>query len=113
MDHNKENITVITITREYDKICLLESYLKQDSGLESIVSNLIDSFIQQNQDLSQELLHNLKIKINNSKIFDRILQVVFSIVYQTPYVTTIAVNDKTNILIKYLEQPLPFIQNLF
>lgn len=113
MDHNKENITAISVTREYDKICFLESYLKQDSCLESIVSNLIDSFIQQNQDLSQVLLNTLKIQINNSKLFDKIIQLVFSIVYQTPYVITIEVNDKTNNLIKYLEHPQSFIQNLF
>jgi len=37
---------VICITREHDKLCILEKYLNNNLFLETIVSNLIDALIK-------------------------------------------------------------------
>jgi hypothetical protein len=103
MQTNKENTTTICITREHDKICILEKLLNGDSELETLVSNFIDTIIAQNNHLIY--FNKLKTKIHNDNLFDKIIQLSLSIAYQTPFKETIEVNETTDNFIKYLKKP--------
>ena len=102
MQTNKEN-TTICITREHDKICVLEKLLNGDPELETLVSNLIDTIIAQNNHFTY--FNKLKTKIQNDNLFDKIIQLSLSIAYQTPFKETIEVNETTDTIIKYLNKP--------
>jgi hypothetical protein len=65
MEINKENITTISIYREHDKLCILETYLNGDTKLESLVSNLIDYSMQKQRSLFVDVFNELKNIINN------------------------------------------------
>ena len=103
---NKENITTIPITTEYDKICLLEQlikYVSQDiestAIIETIFSNLIDSITSNQENDIQQYLNLLKDRINDIKILKLSLQLSISIAKNVPLLLTLEVNQNT---IKYI-----------
>jgi len=103
---NKENITTIPITTEYDKICLLEQlikYVSQDNEstaiIETIFSNLIDSITSNQENDIQQYLNLLKDRINDIKILKLSLQLSISIAKIVPLLLTLEVNQNT---IKYI-----------
>ncbi len=104
-----ESSNIICITREHDKLCILEKYLNNNLLLESIVSNLIDSLIQQDCKLACNYYNKLRNEINDIDIFSNIIQLSLSIVKQTPIKATI---DSTSLcskeLTNYLNNPLLF-----
>ena len=112
MDTNKENTTTIYITREHDKICLLEKMIKYVTtnyinidptiNLESIISNLIDAFALKEEDNINIYLNILKKTIDEQEIVNIIIELSISISIQKPYALTIEVNNQTNKYIKYI-----------
>jgi hypothetical protein len=112
MDTNKENTTTIYITREHDKICLLEKMIKYVTtnyinidptiNLESIISNLIDAFALKEEDNINIYLNILKKTIDEQEILNIIIELSISISIQKPYALTIEVNNQTNKYIKYI-----------
>lgn len=110
MDTNKENIKIIYITREHDKICILENIINCVSNIifisikdfETIVSNLIDSFILEQDDNIEFYLNILKQHISEQELLNLIVDISFAIAKQKPYLLTIKNNDKTNKYIKYI-----------
>lgn len=93
MEINKENITTVSINREHDKLCILETYLNGDTKLESLVSNIIDYSMQKQRNLFMDVFNELKNIINNYTLFNKIMEISISIVNQTPYQITMQVND--------------------
>jgi hypothetical protein len=111
MDTNKENTTTIYITREHDKICLLEKMIKYVTNninidptinLESIISNLIDAFALKEEDNINIYLNILKKTIVKQEILNIIIDLSIAISIQKPYALTIEVNNQTNKYIKYI-----------
>ncbi len=109
------NTTIITVSREYDKLCLLEQILKDNSLeiLESIISQLIDAFISNNQCDINKYLEILK-EYNTEKIdiINAIIELSISIANNIPILFTIQVNEKTIKYIEYLNNKhdvLPFL----
>ena len=74
---------------------MLEYYLNNDNILESIVSNLIDFYIDKKYKLAQECFLLLKTKISDSKIFNKIIKISLSIASQKPL--NIDLDDKYKI----------------
>ena len=107
---NKENITTIPITTEYDKICLLEQlikYVSQDiestNIIETIFSNLIDSITSNQENDIQKYLNLLKGRINDIKILKLSLQLSISIAKNVPLLLTLEVNQNTTKYINLIE----------
>lgn len=107
---NKENITTIPITTEYDKICLLEQlikYVSQDiestNIIETIFSNLIDSITSNQENDIQQYLSLLKGRINDIKILKLSLQLSISIAKNVPLLLTLEVNQNTTKYINLIE----------
>lgn len=95
MDNSKKEI--VTIYKEYEKISLLEYYIKDinDNKLESVISNLIDYYIDRKYKLAQECFHILKTKISDSNIFNKIIKISLAIASQKPL--NIDLDDKYKI----------------
>jgi hypothetical protein len=111
MDTNKENTTTIYITREHDKICLLEKMIKYVTNninieptinLEYIISNLIDAFALKEEDKINIYLNILTKTIDEQEILNIIIELSIAISIQKPYALTIEVNNQTNKYIKYI-----------
>jgi hypothetical protein len=113
MDTNNENTTTIYITREHDKICLLEKIIKYVTNninidptinLETIISNLIDAFALKEKDNINIYLNILTKTIVEQQILNIIIELSMSIAIfiQKPYALTIEVNNQTNKYIKYI-----------
>ena len=51
---------MIYVTREHDKLCILEKLLNNNTELESIVSKLIDSYIHDDIQIAKQLITQLK-----------------------------------------------------
>ena len=95
MDTNKEKNQVVLIKREHDKICILENIIKNVNDkcitdFESIISNLIDSIIDKENNV-QHFVNALKQYINQPHILDIIVELSISIANQTPYQMTISI----------------------
>ena len=98
METNKENKQVILVKREHDKICILENIIKNSknindkciSNIETIISNLIDSIIDKENNV-QHFVNALKQYINQPHILDIIVELSISIANQTPYQMTISI----------------------
>ena len=98
MDTNKEKNQVVLIKREHDKICILENIIKNSknindkciSNIETIISNLIDSIIDKENNV-QHYVNALKQYINQPNILDVIVELSISIANQTPYQMTISI----------------------
>jgi len=93
MDTNKEKNQVVMIKREHDKICILENIIKNINDkciteIETIISNLIDSIIDKENNI-QHFVNTLKKHINQPHILDIIIKLSISIANQTPYQLTI------------------------
>ncbi len=111
METNKENTTTIYVTREHDKICLLEKIIKYVTNninteltinLETIISNLIDAFALKDEDKINIYLNILKKNIDEQEILNIIIELSVAISLQKPYALTIEVNNQTNKYIKYI-----------
>ena len=108
MDTNKENMTTISIIREHDKICLLEGAIQNIPGIlsvtevESIVSNLIDSITVNNEINIQNYSNLLRNNINDSKMFNTIIQVSEAIGKNLPLLLSIEVNKVSMKYINYI-----------
>jgi hypothetical protein len=104
-----DTTNVICLTREHDKLCILEKYLNNNAQLETLVSNLIDSLIQQECKIACNYYNKLRNEINDVNLFNNIIQLSLSIVKQTPIKTTI---DSSCLcskeLTNYLNNPLIF-----
>jgi|688.fasta_scaffold2206685_1 hypothetical protein len=97
MDTNKEINNVVIIKREHDKICILENIIKNINDkcitkIETIISNLIDSIIDKQNNI-QHYVNALKKYINQPDILNIIVDLSISIANQTPYQMFIK-NDK-------------------
>jgi hypothetical protein len=97
MDTNKEKNQVVIIKREHDKICILENVIKNINDkcineIETIISNLIDSIIDKENNI-QHFVNTLKKHIIQPHILDIIVELSMSIANQTPYQMSIK-NDK-------------------
>jgi hypothetical protein len=97
MDTNKENNKVVLIKREHDKICILENIIKNINDkciteIETIISNLIDSIIDKQNNV-QNYVNILKKYINQENIINIIVDLSISIANQTPYQMSIKNND--------------------
>jgi len=88
----------LTIYKEYEKISLLEYYLNDDKSLESIVSNLIDYYIDKKYNVAHEYLTMLKTKISDSNLFYKIIKISLSIANQKPLV--IDLDEKPKIILR-------------
>ena len=101
--------TNISITREHDKICILEHIIKYVSNdikstneIETIVSNFIDSVILNEKNDIELYLNLLKKRVDKHKLLKIIIELSLSIAKQFPYLLTIEINDKTNNYINYI-----------
>jgi hypothetical protein len=101
------------ITREHDKLCILEKLLNNNTELESIVSKLIDSYIQDDSQITKLLITQLIVKINDSSLLYKIIYISSSIAKQTPL--QIITNDNNTELLKdYINQPyIPLFSSRF
>ena len=104
MEINNQKTTTVLIYREHDKVSILETYLNNDTLLETLVSNFIDYSIQKQSNKSIEIFNKLKHKITNIYLFNKIIELSISIVDQTPYKLNIKVNDKTCKYIEYINK---------
>jgi hypothetical protein len=106
---NSDLTNIICVTREHDKVCILEKYLNNNLFLESVVSNLIDSLIQEDCKLACIYYNKLRNEINDVNLFSNVIQLSLSIAKQTPIKATI---DPTSLcskeLTNYLNNPLLF-----
>jgi hypothetical protein len=89
MDTNKENNKVVIIKREHDKICILENIIQNINDkcimeIETIISNLIDSIIDKQNNI-QYFVNTLKKYVNQPNTLDIIVKLSMSIANQTPY----------------------------
>jgi len=108
MSLNESN-NVICVTREHDKLCILEKYLNNNPFLETIVSNLIDSLIQKECKIACNYYNQLRREIKDINLFNNIIQVSISIVNQTPIKTTVeSMSLCSKDLTNYLNNPLLF-----
>lgn len=108
MSLNDSN-NVICITREHDKLCILEKYLNNNLFLETIVSNLIDALIKKECKIACNYYNQLRSEIKDMTLFNNIIQVSISIVNQTPIKTTIeSMSLCSKDLTHYLNNPLLF-----
>ena len=104
MEINKKNVSTILIHSDHDKICILEKYLRNDSILESLVSNFIDTSLQKQTTFSIEIFNKLKNNIKNDNLFNNIIELSICIINQTPYQINIENNDKNSKYIHYLKR---------
>jgi hypothetical protein len=110
--NNKMNNNTITITREHDKLCILQKWLNNNLTLESHVSNYIDSCSQNNQYKIMKYLRQIKEHVSDITHLYNIIKLSRSIAFQTPYQITLDETKDISKLIKYLEQPyIQFIPN--
>jgi len=79
------NITTLIITREHDKLSMLEIYINNDKLLETLVSNYIDYSINKQYNLAIEHYKQIKEKITEPNLFKKIIKLSISIIKQTPY----------------------------
>jgi hypothetical protein len=99
----------ICVTREHDKLCILEKYLNNNPLLESIVSNLIDSLIKKECKIACNYYNKLRSEIKDITLFNNIIQLSLSIVNQTPIKITIeSCSLCSKELTNYLNNPLIF-----
>jgi hypothetical protein len=97
MDTNKENNKVVIIKREHDKISILENIIQNINDkciteIETIISNLIDSIIDKQNNI-QHFVNALKKYVIQPNILNIIIELSISIANQTPYQMFIK-NDK-------------------
>ena len=100
-----DNSTIVTLTREQDKVCILELLLKGDIELEHFVGEYIDLCIDDKQKI--DCFRKIKDKVNNIITLAEIIQLCTSIAYEKPIKIKIQVNDSTSNIIKYLNDPYP------
>jgi|LauGreDrversion4_2_1035121.scaffolds.fasta_scaffold330444_2 hypothetical protein len=100
-----QNKINVIITKEYDKICILEKILNKNNLLETLVSNYIDSIINQDEQLKTQLIIKLTNKINDEVLLYKIISLSMSIANQTPFKLLLEDNEKTRLYIEYLNQP--------
>jgi hypothetical protein len=104
---NKMNTTIITVSREYDKLCLLEQILKDNNlqPLEPIISQLIDALISNNQcDINKYLEILKEHDIEKIDVINAIIEFSISIANDFPILFTIQVNEKTKKYIEYINK---------
>ena len=101
--HNKLNAI---LTREHDKLCILEKMLNKDKLLETLVSNYIDSIINQDEQLEAQVLIKLTNKINDEASLYKIICLSVSIANQTPFKLLLEDNEKTRLYVEYLNSYL-------
>ena len=106
MNTNKENTTSISITSDYDKICILEKIIKyqvkNDSIriIELIISNFIDS-ITKEENNTEIHLNLLKQNIREPKLLNLVIELSISIAKNIPISFTVEVNQQNRKQIKY------------
>ena len=108
MDTNKEDLITIQVFRVHDKICLLEEAIKNIPGIssitevESLVSNLIDSFAVNDETNILRYSNSLSYIIKNSKIFDIIIQFSEAIGKDIPLSLTVYNGEASMKYINYI-----------
>lgn len=102
------NTTVISITTQHDKICLLEQFIKhiniESTTLEKIVSNFIDAVTEKCEKNVQIYLDLLKDYINNKNLLECCIQLSISISENIPILVTLEVNNNTKKYIYLIEK---------
>jgi hypothetical protein len=106
--HNKLNAI---LTREHDKLCILEKMLNKNKLLETLVSNYIDSIINQDEQLKTQLIIKLTNIVNENILLYKIISLSMSIANQTPFKLLLDDNEKTRLYIEYLNQPYLLLLN--
>jgi hypothetical protein len=99
-----QNKINVVITKEHDKICILEKLLNKDHLIESLVSNYIDSIIDKDEQLKKQLLNKLTNKIKDELLLLKIICLSVSIANQIPFNLLLEDNDKTRLFIEYTNQ---------
>jgi len=94
---------MIYVTREHDKLCILEKLLNNNTELESIVSKLIDSYIHDDIQIAKQLITQLIHKVNDNTLLYKIIYIASSIAKQTPI--QIVTNNNNELLKEYLNLP--------
>ena len=99
-----ENSITLQITRDHDKLCILEKYLLTNnlSSNESIISNLIDSIVSRNKIYIKFNLDLLRKNINNSSQFKIIINYVYSYANKFPLTITLEINESNIKYINYI-----------
>lgn len=100
-----QNKIGIDITKEHDKLCLLEKLLNKDSELESLVSEYIDSIINKDEQLTKQIFIKITNKINDDELVFKIISLSISTANQLPFKILLPDNEKTQLFIKYINQP--------
>ncbi len=95
----------VILTREHDKLCILEKLLNKDKSLEAIVSNYIDSIINNDKQLTAQILIKLTNKIKDETLLYKIILLSASIATQTPFKLLLEDNENTRLYNEYLNQP--------
>lgn len=97
--------TTLTVMREYDKICILEQFIKQVpnlSKIETLVSNFIDSIAINNDNHTNKYLSVITDSIIDTNIRDNIINLSYSIAKDIPFLITIEINDNNIKYINYI-----------
>jgi hypothetical protein len=99
-----QNKLITIVQKEHDKICILEKLLNNNTVLETIVSNYIDSIINNDEQLKKQLIIKLTNKIKDESILIKIICLSESIANQTPFKLLLEDNIQSQTYIKYLNQ---------
>lgn len=99
------NNAKIYLTREHEKLCVLDLLLNGDTELEHLVSQYIDLCIESKP--TMDCFCKIKDKINNINVLAKIIQLCSSIAFDKPIKMTIIENDYTRNIIKYVNDPYP------
>ena len=108
----KTKTKTIIINREHDKLCILETLLKNDTLLEKLISNFI-SHIVDHDDINKFVSFNcLKDYLKDFNLLSKIVKLSCSIAHGTPYEISFPNNDSLDNITTYLNrQYIPFLPN--
>ena len=102
----------IIIVKEYDKLCILEKLLNNDTKLEKIVSNFIDYSIEKDNQNKLYCFNLMKDIIQDTKSFEIIIKLTTSIAEDTSVELPISMFNNLDNIIKFVNQPyIPFLSN--
>ena len=102
----------IIIVKEYDKLCILEKLLNNDTKLEKIVSNFIDYSIEKDNQNKLYCFNSIKDNIQDTKLFEIIIKLSTSIANDSTVELPISIFNNCDNIIKYVNQPyIPFLPN--
>lgn len=111
MQTNNKNKT-ISITREHDKLCILENLINKDFKLEKLISDFIDHVINRDKIKKLVSVNCLKDYLKDFNLLSKIIRLSCSIANGTPYEMLIPNNGKIDNITTYLNKPyISFLPN--